>query len=136
MTPMSKWLLDTNVVIRLLNGMSSELARRVREVPVEDLCICSIVKAELEYGAAKSRDPDMSRKLQFAFTGRLLSLPFDDAAAAVAGRLRADLAKRGTPIGLHDLQIAAIAIAHDVVLVSHNTHEFQRVPGLQLEDWE
>jgi tRNA(fMet)-specific endonuclease VapC len=63
-------------------------------------------------------------------------LPFDDAAAEAYGRLRAELARRGTPIGPNDLMIAAIALAHDLTLVTHNTAEFSRVSGLRLEDWE
>ena len=64
------------------------------------------------------------------------SLPFDDAAAEAYGRLRAELARRGMPIGPNDLMIAAIALAYGFTLVTHNTSEFSRVPGLRLEDWE
>jgi tRNA(fMet)-specific endonuclease VapC len=63
------------------------------------------------------------------------SLPFDDAAAAVYGRIRADLTVQGTPIGPNDLIIPAIALANNLILVTHNTREFARVAGLVLEDW-
>jgi tRNA(fMet)-specific endonuclease VapC len=62
-------------------------------------------------------------------------LPFDDAAAEVYGRIRAELASRGTPIGPYDLMIAATALANNLILVTHNTREFARVSGLVLEDW-
>jgi tRNA(fMet)-specific endonuclease VapC len=65
-----------------------------------------------------------------------VSFPFDDHAADEYGRLRAQLARQGTPIGPNDLMIASIALAHRTTLVTHNTHEFSRVPGLPIVDWE
>lgn len=70
------------------------------------------------------------------FLDQFVSLPFDDKAALVYGRVRAQLATQGTPIGPNDLMIAAIAIANDVTLVTRNTREFGRVAGLRIEDWE
>ena len=64
------------------------------------------------------------------------SLPFDDTAAETYGRIRTDLAMQGTPIGPNDLMIASIALVHHLILVTHNTREFGRVAGLQLEDWQ
>ncbi len=74
--------------------------------------------------------------MQKAFLSRFISLPFDDTAAEIFGDIRAKLANLGTPIGSYDLQIAAIVLANNLILVSHNTAEFSRVEGLQLEDWE
>ena len=65
-----------------------------------------------------------------------MSLPFDDQSALIFGEIRAQLAANGTPIGAYDLQIAAIALANNLILVTHNTKEFSRIPQLQLEDWE
>ena len=70
------------------------------------------------------------------FIDLFVSLPFEDRAAIEAGRLRAELDSAGLPIGRYDLQIAAIAIVHDLTLVTHNTREFGRVAGLRVEDWE
>jgi tRNA(fMet)-specific endonuclease VapC len=67
---------------------------------------------------------------------RFVSLPFGDEAAIVCGQIRARLASAGTPIGAYDLQIAAIALANNLTLVTHNTREFGRIEGLQVEDWE
>ena len=65
-----------------------------------------------------------------------MSLPFDDRAAEEYGKVRAHLAALGTPIGPNNLMIAAIALANQMTLVSHNTTEFSRVPGLAVEDWQ
>ncbi len=88
------------------------------------------------YGAMKSQNPQRTLARQQPFVSRFVSLPFDDKAAKVYSEIRADLEKMGQPIGPNDLLIAAIAIANDVMLVTHNTHEFGRVKGLKLEDWE
>ena len=98
--------------------------------------MCAIAKAEMYYGAMKSVDPTYTLAQQRVFLDAFESLPFDDAAAEAYGRLRAELARRGTPIGPNDLMIAAITLADDLILVTHNTSEFSRVPGLRLADWE
>jgi len=97
--------------------------------------LCAPVKAELWYGACKSqRIAEYQASLARLFSD-FLSLPFDDKAALHFGDIRAHLASQGTPIGPYDLQIAAIALAHDLTVVTYNTREFARVPGLKLEDW-
>ncbi len=131
-----RYLLDTNTCIRYLNGRAPSIRQRLAAVRRDDVVVCSPVKAELFYGAARSRDPSRSLQRQLAFLNGFVSLPFDDQAAWVYGRIRADLAARGTPIGPNDLLIAAIALAYNVTLVTHNTSEFGRVAGLLLEDWE
>ena len=98
--------------------------------------VCSIVKAEMYAGAMKSNDPARTRSKQQAFLAQFISLPFDDAAAEVYAIIRTHLEAQGTPIGPYDLQIAAIALANNLILVTHNTREFSRIPGLMLEDWE
>ena len=95
-----------------------------------------MVKAELYYGAYWSAQSDSNLALLDQFCARFVSLPFDDDAAIVYGRIRADLRSKGTPIGPNDLMIAAIALVHDATLVTHNVKEFARVNGLSLEDWE
>lgn len=131
-----KYLLDSNTCIRYLNGRVPQLRTKVLAVLPEDMAVCSIVKAEMFAGAAKSQFPERSLAKQLAFFRRFVSLPFDDDAAAVYGQLRAYLEKLGTPIGGNDMLIAAVTLAHDLVLVTHNTSEFERVPGLVIEDWE
>lgn len=90
----------------------------------------------------KSANPERNFALQQAFWNQFVSLSFDDLAATTFVTVRAQLEMRGTPIGAYDLQIAAIAthqeyaLAHNLTLVTHNTREFERVEGLQIEDWE
>jgi tRNA(fMet)-specific endonuclease VapC len=130
------YLLDTNVCIRYLNGRSAGVLRRLQTLQPVDVAVCSVVKAELFYGAQRSRDPARSLAVQQQFLQPYRSLPFDDAAAEIAGSLRAQLAARGAPIGPYDLQIAAIALANQCTLVTHNLGEFGRIPNLSIEDWE
>ena len=131
-----KYLLDTNVCITFFGQRNSRLNQRLALVATQDKAICSVVKAELFYGAYKSQKQQASLARISAFASHLVSLPFDDAAAQSYGEIRAELERRGTPIGHHDLQIAAIALAHNLILVTHNTREFSRVPKLLIEDWE
>lgn len=98
--------------------------------------VCSVVKAELFYGAMKSSNPERALAQQLEFLNRFVSLPFNDTSAMIYGRIRAQLTASGTPIGSNDLLIAAIALANDLTLVTHNTREFNRVEGLRIEDWE
>jgi tRNA(fMet)-specific endonuclease VapC len=130
------WLLDTNACIRYLNGRAPNLKSHIDASSPTDLLVCSIVKAELYAGAAKSTNPSQSRAKQDAFLLQFRSLVFDDAAADVYGAIRAELEMKGQPIGPNDLFIAAIALANHVTLVTHNTNEFGRVTGLMIEDWE
>ncbi len=129
-------LLDTNVCIRLLNQRDKMILQQFQSRSPTEIAICSIVKAELLFGARHSQQVDLNlQRLKFFFAP-LVSLPFDDRCAEHYGLIRADLAMAGQLIGPNDLMIAAIARAHDITLVTHNTHEFSRVIGLRLEDWE
>lgn len=130
------YLLDTNVCIRFLNGRAPSLVERLLGTPEEEVAVCSVVKAEMFYGAMKSTDPPRTLAVQIEFVARFRSFPFDDAAAHEYGRIRAELEQHGTPIGPNDLMIAAIALANDLTLVTHNTRHFGRIAGLLLEDWE
>jgi tRNA(fMet)-specific endonuclease VapC len=98
--------------------------------------LCSVVVAERLFGALRSRDAARNRAEVQKFVAGLVSLPFDDRAAAEYARIRADLIARGLVIGPNDLLIAAIAVANGLTLVTHNTGEFSRVVGLWLEDWQ
>ena len=131
-----KFLLDTNPCVRYLNGRSENLRSRIDAAGDANLAVCSVVKAELSFGAAKSAAPQQTQAIQAVFLSRLFSFPFDDRAAAVYGPLRAELEKRGLPIGSNDLMIAAIALANDVTLITANVNEFNRVAGLRMENWE
>lgn len=131
-----KYSLDTNVCIQFLSGKNLLLQQRFAAVSAQDKIICTVVRGELYYGAYKSQQQASSLAKIDAFLAHFPTLPFDDAAARAFGEIRGDLARKGTPIGPYDLQIAALAITHNLVLVTHNTNEFSRVPNLQQEDWE
>ncbi|MFZ9737513.1 MAG: type II toxin-antitoxin system tRNA(fMet)-specific endonuclease VapC [Prochlorotrichaceae cyanobacterium] len=131
-----RYLLDTNVCVMYLNGRSASVRDRLHSISLEEMAVCSIVKAELFYGAMRSNNPTRTLKRQQDFLASFVSLPFDDDVAPVCGQIRAHLASAGTPIGACDLLIAAIALANNLTLVTHNTGEFGRVDGLQIEDWE
>lgn len=128
------YLLDANAVIALLNDTNSLTAQRVRRHKPGDVGISAIVAHELYYGAFKSQraaqNVALVDALQFEF------VEFDHEDARHAGEVRALLAARGTPIGPYDVLIAGQAKARKMTLVTHNTAEFGRVPGLRIEDWE
>lgn len=130
------FLLDTNTCIRILNGSSTSVAARLQSTSPAEVRLCAVVKAELLYGARHSRRVDENLRLLHRFFEPLASLPFDDRCAEEAAFIRLDLGRSGRPIGPNDLLIAATARAHDLVLVTHNTREFGRVPGLRVDDWE
>jgi tRNA(fMet)-specific endonuclease VapC len=130
------YLLDTNTCIQYLRNRKPHVVQRIQAAPPQDLRLCSIVVAELYHGAYKSPFPTANLALLATFCPRFLSIPFDDAAANQFGRIRAVLEALGTPIDPYDMQIAAIALVHNLILVTHNTAEFSRVAGLVLEDWE
>ncbi|MDC9729143.1 MAG: type II toxin-antitoxin system VapC family toxin [Methyloprofundus sp.] len=130
------YLLDTNACIRLMNQSSSNIIKHIQKHPPAEIALCSIVKAELLYGARHSQRVEANLQLLQRFFKPLTSLNFDDRCADEAGQIRADLAAQGKPIGPNDVLIAATARAYDAVLITHNTGEFSRVTGLRLEDWE
>ena len=130
------YLLDTNACVQFLRNRHALVVQRIQARPMAELRLCSIVVAELYYGVLRSADPTTNRAKVDAFVSTFISLPFDENAAKIQAQIRYDLEIAGTPIGPYDLQIAAIALAHGLTLVTHNTAEFNRVPGLSLEDWE
>ncbi|CAN5214295.1 type II toxin-antitoxin system VapC family toxin [soil metagenome] len=131
-----KYLLDTNIWIKSLNQSSSAIKHAFEICTPTDIVLCSVVKAELYYGVYKSTHTVANLQLLEKLFAQFISLPFTDIAAEIAGNLRSQLTKLGTPIGPNDLQIAAIALANNLILVTHNTGEFSRIIGLRWEDWE
>ncbi|MFO1434049.1 MAG: type II toxin-antitoxin system VapC family toxin [Candidatus Competibacteraceae bacterium] len=128
------YLLDTNTVIALMKNHAGVIAQ-VRRVGRTELRLCAPVEAELWFGVYKSGRPEENRHRLLTLLSWLPSLPFSSEAAPYFGEIRAALASQGQPIGPYDLQIAAIARAHGLVVVTHNSREFARVPGLVVEDW-
>jgi tRNA(fMet)-specific endonuclease VapC len=130
------YLLDSDTcIVHLRSRGLHAVSQRMAAVPVQYLALASIVEAELLFGAYRSSNPVKNLAEVRAFCSGPRILSFDRRVAEVHARLRAELARLGTPIGPYDSIIAATAIAHSLTLVSHNTREFQRVAGLLIEDW-
>lgn len=128
------YLLDTNAVIALLNDSASRLARRLRRENPANVAVSAIVMHELFYGAFKSKRAKDNISLVDAL--RFTVVEFDKEDARSAGEVRAFLASKGAAIGPFDTLIAGQALSRDLVLVTHNTREFGRVPNLKIEDWQ
>ena len=129
------YLLDTNICIYAINGSHPRLNHRLLTIHPNDIYVSSITIGELEYGAAKSRWGSRTRQIMYAFLANFNIIPFSEKDAVIFGRLRAELAAAGTPIGAYDLMIAAQGISGNLTVVTHNMREFSRVPGIVLEDW-
>lgn len=130
------WLLDTNAWIVYLKTPQSPIRTRLQSLQPSDIVLCSVVKAELFHGAEKYGNRERRLALLRELFAPYASLPFDDAAAAEYGPLRHELEIGGNVIGPNDLMIAAISLANNHTLVTHNTAEFSRVRGLTVEDWQ
>ncbi len=130
------YLLDSNICIHLLNERHPNIERKFMSCSPSDIALCSIVKAELLYGARHSQRVDANLQRLKLFFHPLMSVSFDDRCAEEYGQIRATLTAAGNIIGPNDLLIAAIARAYDATLVTHNTKEFGRITGLRMEDWE
>jgi tRNA(fMet)-specific endonuclease VapC len=128
-------LLDTNIRTFLIRRRPAALIRRLTSSRAGELALSSITVAELRFGVEKSRDLARDQGALEQFPLPFAVVDFDRAAAVAYGRVRADLAGKGTPLGALDTLIAAHALRLHVTLVTNNTREFARVPGLNLEDW-
>lgn len=129
------FMLDTNTCVELIRERDDRILRRMRRRRPDELCASSVTLSELEYGAAKSADPQRNRLALAKFMTPLTVVPYDDAVAPVYGRVRAELEKAGTPIGPLDTMIAAHALALGLTVVTNNEREFCRVSGLTVQNW-
>jgi tRNA(fMet)-specific endonuclease VapC len=128
-------LLDTNACIAIMRGHEQACLRMQSYAPT-DLAISSVTLFELLAGVERCRQPERERCKVEHLMAPLHLVPFDAAAAAESARLRWHLERQGMPIGPYDFQLAGQALALDLILVTHNTREFERVPNLRLEDWQ
>ena len=129
------YLLDTNICIFAMKNTYPALSQKLFRILPSEIFVSSVTVGELEYGCYKSKWGERTKSIMNLFLAAYTILPFDRDDAAVFGRIRAELAKEGSPIGLYDLQIAAQGISKCLTVVTHNTGEFSRVSGIQLEDW-
>ena len=128
-------LLDTNACIAVMRG-HEQACRQMQTFVPSDLGISTVTLFELFAGVERCQNPERERIKVARLIAPLHLIPFDADAAAEAARIRWLLERQGNPIGPYDLQLAGQALAIDVTLVTHNTKEFQRVPGLRLTDWQ
>ncbi len=129
-----KYMLDTNTCIYAQKQNDGILAK-IRENYQEGLAISAISLAEMEYGVQASTNQQKNTVSLLRFLSIVSILPFERDAALEYGKIRADLRRKGTPIGTMDMLIAAHAKSEHLIVVTHNTREFERVEGLQLDDW-
>ena len=132
---MIRFLLDTDICIELIRGRASAVVARRRRRKIGTSCISAITLAELLYGVAKSRDPERNTVALAHFCAPLEICPFDHKAGSRCGGIRTELERSGTPIGPLDTLIAAHALALNATVVTNNEREFNRVPGLHVENW-
>ncbi|HTA45751.1 MAG TPA: PIN domain-containing protein [Bryobacteraceae bacterium] len=128
------FILDTNALIHALKGIGG-VRGRMLALPPGDIAIPAVVAFEVEYGTLGLVNPERRRRNLSHLLGTLDILPFDSRAAARSARLRYELERAGEKIGPLDTLIAGTALACGGTLVTHNTREFSRVPGLLIEDW-
>jgi tRNA(fMet)-specific endonuclease VapC len=131
---MLEYMLDTNICIYVIKNRPAALRERFDQL-AEALCISTITLGELLYGVQKSARRSQNLQAVEQFTARLEVLPFSVKAAAHFGQIRAELARAGRPCGAYDMLIAAHARSEGLVLITNNVREFQRMPGLRIENW-
>lgn len=130
-----RFLLDTNACVDYLTGRHPRVVARLQSSTPEDLCLSSVVVAELRYGADHSSRRRANHARIDALLEEIECLDFDVRAAASYGRVRAGLEAVGTPIGPNDMLIAAHALSRGLTVVTDNVREFKRVKGLKVENW-
>ncbi len=131
---MPQYVLDTNICVHVLTKRPERLSQKFERL-ADQLCISSITLAELLYGAEKSLRRQENLEAVTHFSARLDVLPFGEKAAAHYGQIRAELEKAGTPVGTHDMLIAAHARSEGLIVVTRNRREFDRISGLRVENW-
>ena len=129
-----RYMLDTDICIYAINERPPKVLQALREHHAEGLGVSAITASELHFGVARTGSARNAQALR-QFLAGLEVADFDGAAAETGGQVRAWLAAQGTPIGPYDSLIAAHAQALGVTLVTNNTREFERVPGLTLANW-
>lgn len=129
-----RYLLDTNIVSAVVKQPDCAVAQRLARMPRENFAISIVVAAELRYGVIRSASPRLAQQVEVVLEG-IETLSMQEPVDHHYGDIRYQLARLGQPIGQNDLLIAAHARALGVILVTANTREFARVPGLAVENW-
>lgn len=129
------YMLDTNICIYAIKNKPEQVLEKLKQNLSNGICISAITLAELQHGVEKSMNPEKNSMALLQFLSILDILPFDDLAAVEYGKICAYLQKRGTPIGTMDMLIAAHAKTENLIIVTNNVREFERVPDLKIENW-
>ena len=128
------YVLDTNILIYYFKGQGNVKSKLLSTSP-KDIAIPSVVIYELELGILKSNSPKKRKKQLKDMLSVVEVLPFAEKEAQITASIRAELEKKGTPIGNYDYIIAGTAVANNGIIVTNNTKEFNRIKGLKLENW-
>lgn len=129
------YMLDTDACIYIIKRRPPTIQQKLKSIPIGEVAVSTTVVAELHFGVQQSaRKTDNLAELE-RFLNFVLVLDWPEKAARKYGAIRSHLQRQGTPIGPMDLMIAAHALSQDAILVTNNTREFARVPGLRLENW-
>jgi tRNA(fMet)-specific endonuclease VapC len=131
---MLQYMLDTNICIYVIKNRPAELREQFDRL-AEQICISTITLAELYFGVEKPNRRIQNLQAVEQFVARLEALPFSAEAAAHYGQLRAELERAGEPAGPHDTLIGAHARSAGLIIVTNNLREFERIPGLRVENW-
>ena len=129
-----KYLLDTDTLIYVYKR-AGRCLERLSQHAETDIALSAVNLFELEFGMAKSANRAPMDRYVAGICSRFTVLDFNRAAARQAGVVRAHLQAQGTPIGPYDLQVAGVALAHDLTVVTRNVREFSRIPHLRVENW-
>lgn len=129
------YLLDTNICIYALKNRYPSLTQKLFQIHPDEIAVSAVTVSELEYGAAKSKWGQQTGFRMRMFLSAFTILPFSQQDGVKAGQIRAFLEEKGKVIGPYDIQIAAQGVSRGLVVVTHNTREFSRVPDICLEDW-
>jgi tRNA(fMet)-specific endonuclease VapC len=129
------YLLDSNICIYIINRRPEKVVQKIKEYHPPEIKLSAISIAELEYGVSKSENREKNRQALIHFASAFDIIDFNDDDAEIYGLIRADLEKKGLVIGPYDMQIAAQAISRNMVLVTNNVNEFNRVKNLKIENW-
>ncbi len=130
-----KYLLDTNTCVLLIRKKAPNVLQNLTRHTFTDIAVSALTVAELQYGVAKSAYPAQNQEALDYFLLPLTILPFDDRDGGTYGAIRSYLEAQGTPIGAIDMLLAAQAVRNTLIFVTNNVREFERVPGLMIEDW-
>ena len=132
---MKKYLLDTNICIYIIKKKPLHVIQKLQSLDISDVAISSITLSELEYGVSKSAAVEKNKLALTQFLAPIETINLDDKAAVIYGDIRADLERKGSPIGPLDTLIGAHALSLGYTLVTNNTKEFDRILNIQLENW-